>query len=364
MEGSPPSRQFHTLDGLRGVAAVCVAIYHLGAWPRGLTTPLPQAGLAVDMFFVMSGFVLAHAYQARFDAGMSTWRFIGTRIIRLWPLYLLGVAIKLSAIGMLWVEQGYSSLRNIAVSLLFALFLLPTPAAWSVDGLPYPFDTPAWSLFYEVGVNLVWVVLLRRSRPLVLAAICAVGGAVLLASGGVTESFAGGAPRVAFSFFAGILSYLAWRRWPASWRAGPWLAPAALALAVASFAAPVSPALAPLYRCLCLALFPVLIWASAKIETHGRLASALKQCGIASYAIYVLHDPVLFAAMKLGWLPASLQTPPFVIALVLLPLVALTPLVDAAFDRPVRRWLQGRLTRAQALTAMTGLEGPREVAAP
>ena len=348
MEGSEPSRQrvFHTLDGLRGVAAVCVAIYHLGAWPVGLTNPLPQAGLAVDMFFVMSGFVLAHAYQARFDAGMSTWRFISARIIRLWPLYLLGVAIKLSAIGVLWVEQGYSSLRNIAVSLLFALFLLPAPAAWSIDGLPFPLDAPAWSLFYELGVNLVWIVLLRRSRPLVLAAICAVGGAVLLASGGVVESFAGGAPRVAFSFFAGILSYLAWRRWPASWRARPWLAPAALALAAATFAAPVSPGLAPLYRCLCVALFPVFIWACAKIETQGRLASALQQCGIASYAIYVLHDPVFFAAMKLGWLPTRLQVPAFVIALVLLPLVVLTPLVDAAFDRPVRRWLQGRVARA------------------
>ena len=60
----------------------------------------------------------------------------------------------------------------------------------------------------------------------------------------------------------------------------------------------------------------------------------------------MLHDPVFFVAMKLGWLPAGLQVPTFVIALVLLPLVALTPLVDAAFDRPVRRWLQGRVARA------------------
>jgi peptidoglycan/LPS O-acetylase OafA/YrhL len=90
---SAPSRSFVVLDGLRGVAAIAIVFFHL-ALIRG---DLPGEGyLAVDFFFVLSGFVLAHAYGSRLQQGsMSFGRFVLIRMIRLYPLYFLGSVIAL-----------------------------------------------------------------------------------------------------------------------------------------------------------------------------------------------------------------------------------------------------------------------------
>jgi peptidoglycan/LPS O-acetylase OafA/YrhL len=345
-------RVFHTLDGLRGVAAICVALHHLSRWPIGLQDPMPQAGLAVDMFFVMSGFVLAHAYQHRLDAGMTTWRFMGARLIRLWPLYLLGTAIKLAAILYLSGHGAPAPGSAIVSSILFALVLLPVPRPLSITGQPFPLNAPAWSLFFELGVNFVWATVLRRSHPRILACICVVAAAALVIFSGTFETFISGLPRVGFSFFAGILSYGAWKRWPANWRLGPWAAPLVLAAAVALFAAPVSTAATPAYQLACMALFPVFVWASAKVSARGWIASAMKQLGIASYALYVLHDPVFFLVMRAGTLPTPLHLPgPYMALLVLAPLIGLTLFLNMVFDRPARKWLTGALAPTPAASA-------------
>ncbi len=110
--GAPDTRVFHTLDALRGIAAIGVVIFHMGGTFEPLATP--GGYLAVDLFFMMSGVVLSHAYEARFRAGMGTLEFMRLRLIRLYPLYLLGlllgiavtVASMLGRNSMGWDIQG------------------------------------------------------------------------------------------------------------------------------------------------------------------------------------------------------------------------------------------------------------------
>ena len=82
-----PDKQhvFLELDAMRGVAAICVMLYHYSPF-LSASKVLPSAYLAVDMFFLLSGFIIAHAYRARLLAGMSLGKFAVVRIIRLYPL--------------------------------------------------------------------------------------------------------------------------------------------------------------------------------------------------------------------------------------------------------------------------------------
>jgi peptidoglycan/LPS O-acetylase OafA/YrhL len=350
------TRVFHMLDGLRGIAAICVALHHLARWPIGLRDPVPQAALAVDLFFVLSGFVLAHAYQGKLDAGVTSGEFMRLRVVRLWPLYILGTCIKLCAI-LVMISQGEAwSLAGAGWSFGFALFFLPTPLVLSASGVLYPLNGPAWSLFFELAVNYVWVALARRSRVVVLATVCLASMLGLLAFGFSEDTFPGGLPRVGFSFFAGILAYAAWKRWPSPWRVGTWVGPIALVAVVAVFAAPVSDSMRAAYELCAVALFPAFIWASAKIAIDGVPRATMSLLGAASYGVYALHDPLFFAMMNFGWLGPLRGLPaPLVSALILVMLFGLTLGVDRAFDRPARRWLLARLSRRASRAMETAL---------
>jgi peptidoglycan/LPS O-acetylase OafA/YrhL len=88
--------RFGTLDGLRGVAVMVVVLYHagiiFGAW-------ISRFGyLAVDLFFALSGFVLSHAYDNRFVGGMRVAEFLYLRVVRLYPLYFLGLVLGLCVV--------------------------------------------------------------------------------------------------------------------------------------------------------------------------------------------------------------------------------------------------------------------------
>ncbi|MGH1559619.1 acyltransferase family protein [Caulobacter segnis] len=82
---------YHALDGLRGIAAMCVVVFHAASSARPLT---PSGELAPDLFFVLSGFVLTYAYQHKLAEGMTFRRFMAVRAIRLYPLYAVAVAIS------------------------------------------------------------------------------------------------------------------------------------------------------------------------------------------------------------------------------------------------------------------------------
>ena len=311
------SNRFATLDALRGVAALGIMLFH--TMPNS-PLPIPGGYLAVDLFFAMSGFVIALSYEDKLRAGMGLRRFLTLRAIRLWPMLALGAVLGIVLHG------GHSGM----------LFLLPNPFT---SGL-YPTNPPYWSLLLEVVAYLGFAVLAPRLRLSGLLVLAAVSGTALAAftlwSGGLFFEFGGfwstlpaGLARVAFSFSIGVLVYRLRKgtgQQPVE-DIRAWLVLAGLAAIM--FMMPVSDQAGGQLGGLASVLFavPLLLWFATKWELPARRLAA--QLGALSYPLYCIHMPIL----AIG----ALQGPglPFVWLL----LMAASWLLDRYRDRPMRRWL-------------------------
>ena len=345
-------RTFHTLDGLRGVAAIAVAFRHIP--DNAVAAWTPESYLAVDLFFVLSGFVLAHAYGARLAAGMTIGRFAVVRLIRLYPLYLVASLITLALVLVpAWPRHYHPpprSLRTVVLALLF----VPTVAPGEQIGL-YPLVGPAWSLFFEFAVNLAFAAIATRLDARRLALIVA-GGAVFLVATtahfgsldvGWSQSNAwGGFGRVGFAFFAGVAAHRLWAAGALPWlRLPAWLA--AVAVVAMFHVEPRAPAAWD--TLLVLGAMPALVLASARAAPPPWLARPFALLGLASYAVYVLTNPVdQWVETLLPWREvdrfAGLGTAGAV-ALVAA-IVALALALDRWVDVPVRAAL-GRALRVR-----------------
>ncbi len=344
-------KPFVGLDALRGAAAILVVIWHATA----LFGFGPASGyLAVDLFFVISGFVLAHAYDGRIAAGMTTVGFMRVRLIRLYPLYLLGVGIMTAALAAALIIGAKTNwtFARLAATLAFNLAFLPAPPLGTVDPNLYPLDVPAWSLAFEIVINVVFVALwrpLRQSgRTLALALVASIAIAILVAEhgdinlGAQWDGLAGGMARVTYSFFAGVLlrrAEFAIRR-PVSGL----LVVAALLLALWL---PVAAAWRPVFDfAAVLVVFPLFVLVAAAARPNA-LAPLFTLLGRASYAVYALHVPLL--ALVLGVLPrlfhGHLPSGPLVGGLFVVGVFGTALLADAAYDNPVRRRLLGATAR-------------------
>ncbi|MGU3360352.1 acyltransferase family protein [Methylobacterium sp. M6A4_1b] len=212
MAAREPLQRFDTLDALRGVAALCVLILHCSSW----TGKQSQFGyLAVDFFFCLSGFILAHTYDHRLRQGMTPATFLRGRIRRLYPLYLMGAFLGLLV---RFGESGASLLHSpaalLGLTILVSLTCLMMPFPFGVpERAAWPLNSPSWSLSFELLVNVVYSVWLwRLTRPSLLAAIvagwiCLVWATVALGSlegGDTTATLPMGFARVAFSFPLGV----------------------------------------------------------------------------------------------------------------------------------------------------------------
>jgi len=284
--------KFRTLDGIRGVAALLVVMRHAEPYFRGL--PRTESYLAVDLFFVLSGFVLAHSYQARLDAGMTAIRFMRLRFIRLYPLYALGLAIAVAAV----VFEAFCGIAPPAwvdVAALLAVLMLPSPV-YGVPAGVFPLNGPSWSLFFELMANAVmgagWRVLTNR----VLAVACVAFGASLISVtinlrnanfGDLWITFPVGFDRTCFSFFVGVLLYRLHERVPL--RFNPWFV-LALAGAALAYGPPQAwRAAYDLFWILC--GFPLLVVGAAHVEPR-RFSAVFGLLGTVSYPVYIIHDPL------------------------------------------------------------------------
>jgi hypothetical protein len=102
---SARSHRFHLLDGLRGFAAILVVLYHMPPYLQRWFA-CPNAFLAVDFFFCLSGFIIAYSYEDRILRGMSFRDFCSSRLIRLYPLYFLGSLFGLISVCILAYGTG------------------------------------------------------------------------------------------------------------------------------------------------------------------------------------------------------------------------------------------------------------------
>lgn len=349
--------RFAVLDGMRGLAALAVISDHVQSPLLDLL--IPGRYLAVDFFFILSGFVLAHAYGDRLRAGMGVRKFLRVRLIRLYPLYLAGVVIG-GALALLYAVKGWGegTLAHVASSFLFALAMIPAPPALSIwPDAPFPLDGPSWSLFFELVINGLFAAIILKLTPRRVLAIVLAAALLLIPSvflmtsrldaGFAWSNFIGGFPHVTYAFFMGVFICEMRDRWrlPA---APAWLAYLGL---FAVFAAPV-----PAYGVarsfydlaaafvLCPAL--VAFGAGAKVNGHALRFSTF--AGAMSYGVYILHVPIW------GWLRVVLEfAAPGVaipgiakVALTAIVAIAATALLTRVYDVPVRRLLSRRAAAA------------------
>lgn len=361
-------QRYEILDGLRGVAAILVIWYHI--FEAFATSPVDQkfnhGYLAVDFFFVLSGFVLGHAYDSRWRQGLTAVRFIVRRIIRLQPMVVVGVLLGTASFIIQGCERWDGtavSTSAVIVSLLFGLFMLPalpgTMPEVRGNGEMFPLNGPSWSLFFEYLGSIGYALWLHRlSRrglrlfTLVSAAALAVwtlsdmSGSYHTGFGWTLADygFAGGLLRLSFSFSAGLL--LARDFKPV--KIGSYGFALCSAVIVALLAMPYITAdggksvANGCYDLFCtLLVFPAIVYIGASTPnssgTGGRLCEFL---GSVSYPVYIIHYPMMYLFYAYVWRDGLTfaQTWPIAVA-ICLGAIVLAALFLKYYDRPLRTYL-------------------------
>lgn len=328
----------HTLDAMRGVAALCVVLFHAHTlFGRNLA---PHGYLAVDLFFALSGYVIARVYDARFADGLTPFGFIRRRLFRFYPLYLLGLAIGVVRELLVIVTHNPSAMAPATLAALAgagALFL-PMPL---VDANLFALNAPSWSLLFELLVNIAYALVFPWLGRRVLSGIAVLSGLLLALAivttgtvdhGALIGGFALGTLRTLFSFTIGILL---WRYRPAVPRV-----PAVLLL-VAVAALLLQPFGGAAFDLAFVFLFsPLLVAAGTNADEPAALVPAFQYLGILSFPLYAVHRPMLRLAegvQNIVPLPLSVLG-----VLCIAGLMIACPLLDRWYDRPVNRWLNRR----------------------
>jgi peptidoglycan/LPS O-acetylase OafA/YrhL len=352
--------QIDALHGLRGIAALAVVMSHMH-WIFGRQI-LPQASMAVDLFFALSGFVIAHAYDGKLATGLSLFRFARMRLLRLYPLYLLGLLLGMAMVPLaaeFRLIDGYSRFK-LLVSTAGALLFLPTLPPYTSNGELFPLNSAAWSLFWELVVNWVYAgsavyLSKRRLQALILIAcilLCATalhyGG---LGGGAYWATWPVGGVRVVFSFFTGVYVrryfYVGTRE-----RTG---SPLMYGLIVGTTALVLAARPSARFDWLVdlgvvVVVWPALILAASRISLNGAMRGMSHAAGEASYALYILHLPLL--ALLGGGLSYYLQVrptdlPPQAALAIIGGIVVASALANAVYDTPIRAWLRARAPTAR-----------------
>jgi peptidoglycan/LPS O-acetylase OafA/YrhL len=347
---------FVLLDGLRGLGAILVLVGH--TMPYWGAFWAPSGAVVVDMFFLLSGFVIAFAYEPKFAAGMGVGAFMIHRVVRLYPLYLLGTVlgfIGLCAMTVGDVDGGERSIAYVA-QLGPQLVMLPAPPQLGSPDF-YSLNVPAWTLLFELAVNLIFVVAyrwLRDTRVLaMLVAVCAVALAVTvfvvgrIDAGSDWGTFWAGFARAGFGFFAGVLAFRLMgaprtTRRPVS----RWALVLLVVLPCACFV-PATPELRPFVDlALAMVLGMPLLWLCQSMAPPPRYHALFTLGGRISYAVYILHQPFREVAERISWRsPVLFEIRPLGGLFILIAVVGLAYVAERFYDRPVRRWIVARLKR-------------------
>jgi len=297
--------RYALLDEMRGIAALAVCLFHIGTRAGG-TQLFPNGYLAVDFFFMLSGFVLAEAYEARLvgtaeAAGpqMSWASFALRRLVRMAPVAMLGAVLGGLYLIARWLVAPDRSDPLDQVLLGNALNLLILPKLWhgpATAGELFPANGPLWSLFFEIVANFAWAAFLVRRSTRFLAIGIGLSGLILVGAalrhgtldlGWEASSFDGGLARVSFGLGCGLLLHRLRGHLPIM---DPLAAPLAALALVYALALPVQQLAWTLF--LVLAFLPcVLVLAVA--TGHYPAMPGGTWLGRISYPLYGIHVPLL-----------------------------------------------------------------------
>jgi peptidoglycan/LPS O-acetylase OafA/YrhL len=314
---------FEVLDGLRGIAAYNVLLFH-------------------------SGFVIAYSYRSRLAAGMSLGNFALRRFIRLYPMIIfglllgVGVALMHNSINR---EHSYPG-SHIAELTLLSMFLIPYLHHTEIGHGIYPLDVPLWSPFFELVANFTYALFARYMSKGILSLLTVTGLAVTLAlgppGGAWPSDFLLGFPRVTFGFFAGALLYELWveQRLP---KISLGLLP--LSIIIVAIASYPNFFRGPGFVCV-VAIFSTVVILGANATPSPRSVRICAFLGVISYPIYLTHQSLLYIVTGVAKSvhPPPLQGGPY-LATVLAAMLITTCVSYASvrlYETPARKVL-GRL---------------------
>lgn len=311
------------LDGLRGVAALLVIWYHIfegyAFAGGGMIETLNHGYLAVDFFFILSGFVIGYAYDDRWQSTLTLKEFFKRRLIRLHPMVIMGTvigAITFVLGGSLQWNGTHIATSMTMLAMLCAMFFIPAVPGHSCyevrgNGEMFPLNGPSWSLFFEYIGNILYALFIRRfsTKVLTVLVIILAGVHVWFASFNIstygsigvgwtldTVNFFGGLLRMLFPFTLGML--LSRKFTPGKIKGAFWICTFTL---IALFSVPYLNEINGIHingiyeTCCVMFVFPTLVWIGASGKTTDKQSFAIcKFLGEISYPVYMIHYPVMY----------------------------------------------------------------------
>jgi len=350
------------LDGLRGVAAIMVVIFHI--FEAHATSHLDQiinhGYLAVDFFFLLSGFVIGYAYDDRWHK-LTLKEFFKRRLIRLQPMVIMGMIIGAVCFyyqdSVLWPHISEVPVWKMLLVMVIGFTLIPLTPSQEIRGWGemHPLNGPGWSLFFEYIANIMYALFVRKFSKAVLAILVVLSGAALVhlaltaPAGDVVggwsinaEQLKVGFSRMMFPFFGGLLlSRMAKITYIKN--AFLWCSLLlVIVLAMPRIGGANNLWLNGIYESVTIiCIFPLIVYLGASGTVHG--AASTKVCkffGDISYPIYITHYPLIY--IYTAWVAnnkVSIQdgTPYAILLLVSAIVIAYACL--KLYDEPVRKWL-------------------------
>lgn len=362
-------QHYNILDGLRGVAAIMVVWFHI--FEAYATSHLDQrinhGYLAVDFFFILSGFVIGYAYDDRWGT-MKTKDFLKRRIIRLHPMVVMGAVIG----AVMFYFQGCSvwDVSKVTVmALLVATFvntlLIPATPGTEIRGVGemYPLNGPSWSLFFEYIINILYALFIRKLSTKALAVLVFVSGCGLASFaiagpyGDICAGFSltgteftAGFLRVMFSFSAGLLLFRIFK--PVQVKGAFWICSLAIiaVMSVPRLGGADHLWMNGLYDTVCFALiFPLLVYLGASGKTTDKYTQRICHfLGNISYPLYMVHYPFIY--LYYAWVKNEkltfTQSLPGALAVVV-GSITLAYICLKLYDIPVRKYLTNRFSKTK-----------------
>jgi peptidoglycan/LPS O-acetylase OafA/YrhL len=356
------------LDGLRGVASVLVIIFHvLETFTGGnkFIQIINHGYLAVDFFFLLSGFVVAYAYDDRWDR-MTQWDFYKRRLVRLQPMIimgsLIGAALFYFQISPAFPDIAHTSVYELLIVMLIGATLIPVPMSMDIRGWGemHPLNGPAWSLFFEYIANILYAVIVRRFSKLLLsvfvtlAALMLVQYLVTSKNGDLiggwslnSEQLYIGFTRLLFPFFGGVLLCRIGKLIHiknAFWWSSLLII---IMLSIPRIGDQHHVWMNGIYESVCLIIvFPLIVSIGAGGELHNNRSE--KICtflGEISYPLYITHYPLIY--LFTAWVVNN-KVPLGTQGLLMGLLVVISSLIIAYlslrfYDKPVREWLKKKV---------------------
>lgn len=353
------------LDGLRGVAAIMVVIFHI--FEAHATSRFDQVinhgYLAVDFFFLLSGFVIGYAYDDRWNK-LSFGNFLKRRVFRLQPMVIVGMIIGALCFyfqdSALWPGISEVPAWMVLLIMVIGFTIIPVPPSMDIRGWQemHPLNGPGWSLFFEYIANILYGLVIRKFSVALLSILVFLSGCALihLTVMGAGDVIGGwsleptqlhiGFTRMMYPFFAGLLLYRTSKIIKVP-HAFFWCSLIIIiVLSVPRLGGTERLWMNGLYDSLSIILvFPLVVYLGAGGEVKGRFLSGVcKFLGDISYPIYITHYPLIY--IYTGWIsnnkPPITDTYPFAL-LTFIASLALAYACLKLFDEPIRLWLKTRL---------------------